>query len=329
MNQIDIPLIAKTITDLQITYRTKLFRKNISLEDSFNIISLFEKVYQEYGIFYFCELKHKINQEENNYLDLMDLFEDLADSQKSRFLNLLNRVKIENLQLCKNPDFDYSTLVLSDLDNTCFENTVFGLPTKGLKNGDMIPGMASLIKRYSHNNKTTTTFISARPRQMENHSIDKIKEKLYAKGITRFCFTSGELYAPLFYTFGLYTRNLTIQKRACIEFAYLKFQCYNKIRRVFPEVRFVFCGDDTQGDVIYALALLLESSRNICYIRNAAPPGDEVIPLNVKKWPNMYKRDFKPTKDINFWNIVKTYNIETIKKFYLKVLNIEKRLIYF
>jgi len=231
----------------------------------------------------FCELKHRISEEESDFLDLTDLIEDLEVSARSRFVNDLCARAAANSHLI--PD-SYKTLVISDLDNTCIENAMFGFPDSGVAHKEILPGFVDVVKALTADFTTTATFISARPRQFEKGSIAATEKVLSKSGIKRFAFASGELHAPARYGASMIVgnRNRKLLTSACIDFAALKYQCYLKLKELFPECCFAFLGDDTQGDAIFATAMTAHSP-SVAFIRKAAPPGEGVLP-GKQGWPS-------------------------------------------
>jgi hypothetical protein len=137
------------------------------------------------------------------------------------------------------------------LDNTVIENEHV-CPVYYAHN-DIIPGFIPFAKALTRDGSTTLTFISARPSSIEAANIVHVKHVLQSRGMPpSFAFQSGKLPATLWYSASRVTGSEACFDKAAQMYATTKYEVYLRLCQLFPFSRFVFFGDDTQGDAIFA-----------------------------------------------------------------------------
>jgi len=203
------------------------------------------------------ELKNLIDDESDDYLDLMSLLDKL--SNKDSILEIFKNNKIPD-------DSNYKTKLLVDIDNTLIENDLFAVPK--YKNGDIICGIIPLIKLLAKN--TTVVLLSARPHLMEKFSIKDIKKKI--NGEFKYSFMGGNMKS----IFDFITGN---KSESYKEMAIDKYNNYLKLLNIYPNCSYVFFGDDTQGDYMFAQYYLHNNPNNLAIIRQCDPNKYIVEPI--------------------------------------------------
>lgn len=271
---------AAQITKLHSHLRANPFRRS---ETAHQIHSLFRQITDPLVL---ERTKHLISEEEKDYLDLRALLTDLKNSR-----NLL--------ELLRTPSLNYfnSTIVLCDVDNTLLEN--HAIANIRYHNKSVIPGIVDLLN-YLSKGFTTVTFLSARPKHIEGFSIAEIKSKLSEHSLRNFTFESGEIRGTVsFVAAKLSSASSEMRKKFAIEsameYARLKFESYLQFAELYPASRFVFFGDDTQGDAIAAWLILSHSAQNQAFIRRCAFQGESVFPGEkwfppIKKMIELYQK---------------------------------------
>lgn len=201
------------------------------------------------------ELKNKLSDERKDYYDLVDLM---------NALQLLPRLKLYEIFYTNIiPDNSpYKIKVISDVDNTAIENNKIA-PAKYIDH-ELIPGYQALLHILTKD-ATATTFISARPALIEKLSIRKLSQKLDRS--LKYSFMSGS-FIPLI--------EMASSKLSCgyinVQTAYdtmSQFK-YNRFREMFlayPNCKFIFFGDDTQGDGRLAKYIVENVNNSIAFIR--------------------------------------------------------------
>ncbi len=202
------------------------------------------------------EIKNKIS-DERDYYDLVDLFSRLSEPYRSTILTQFQTNIIPYNSV-------YSTKILADIDNTTIENKSFA-PVY-YKDKDIVPGVRSILKYFS-NCKTTVGFISARPKLLERCSIHAVNRLL--SGELRFSFHTGDMKSLSRYVVGTAISSSTQINTSYLEMAKTKFNNYLALVEIYPLCKFVFLGDDTQGDYYFAKMLVDHNPNNIAFIRQA------------------------------------------------------------
>ena len=256
----------------------------LSLNDSVKIVELFN-----YAASCSSEVveavKHRVSEEESDFKDMGDLIADLQPDQSQYILRLFLSIAPPISSL---PFSQYSCVVLSDLDNTVIEN--LNVCTIHYVANDVVPGYVPITRALTCNWSTTLTFISARPKNFEIVSILSIKRVLADNGIHSFSFESGEISGTVLYAQSVAARlagrvelanKLLLQ--AALLYAELKYQSYKKLVQIYPHAKFVFFGDDTQGDYIFGCRFVNDRPNNFAFIRRIA---DYPVSPDGVCWPS-------------------------------------------
>jgi hypothetical protein len=192
------------------------------------------------------------------------------------------------------------TNVISDLDNTAIENATVAPIT--YIDSRLVFGFTPLLKTFTRS-LTTPTFISARPGPMEIPSIISAKRSLSQHNIP-FAFESGSIAGTLYYFAARSVRaaigtDAAVKTRAwkgsigtaATTYAAQKFKNYRRVSQYFPGAGYVFFGDDTQGDYIFALQFVIDRPQNRAFVRMVADPRVSMSPRSAA-WP--LPRDNRP-----------------------------------
>jgi hypothetical protein len=225
------------------------------------------------------QVKNLTDVESSDFCDLTDIISDFSLNNAMRLLALFREFQTP---------FAHPIKVISDLDNTVIETEACA-PAVYVPN-DFVFGAIPLIKGLSqsvttNDEKTTVTFVSARPEHFEVSSICSVKRFLrkdpYAPA---FSFASGNFEGPIKYGKGVAMQKIGLKERGrsqilrgCAAFANAKFEKYLALEKVYPHSRFVFLGDDTQGDYLFAQALVSHKPTNFAFIRSAATRENSVV----------------------------------------------------
>ena len=200
------------------------------------------------------ELKNRIS-DERDYNDMIDLLKDLSIDTKSFLYTLFRNNHI--------PDSSkYKIKVISDVDNTAIENRCVA-PVMYVDK-ELIPGYQALLHVLSADT-TTSSFISARPSFIENLSIDTLAEKLDRS--LKFNFLNGNLIPIIELMASKVFRDKVGTRRAYTHMANKKFYKFNELFHVYPHCKFIFFGDDTQGDYKFAKLLVESVPESMAFIR--------------------------------------------------------------
>lgn len=228
----------------------------------------------------FEKLKTILSSEELDLLDLPDLLDDLHPLYSQGLMKLF----LLNYRL--SDAFLYHTQAITDLDCTFVENGSAGRVVYVDK--EVVYGISPLHKALTRDGSTCLTVVSARPTFLETHSLFSNRKRLRDVGIKHFSFESGEIEGTILFLNSQHQRKRGIIEkansllfRAAVSFADLKFKCYKRLKRAFPLSSFVFTGDDTQGDYLFAVKLVEDNPKNFAFIRKIANPGEEVVPSLV------------------------------------------------
>lgn len=220
-------------------------------------------------------VKHNVAREQSDFIDLRDVLDALSKRNSECLYTLFRTVSVL--------DQRYHTIVLSDLDSTAVEKS--SIAPSIYADGSVIFGFTPLVNALTHNGSTTMVFISARPKFIENWSIRGTAQKLHGSGIKAFSFETGELPGSALFVAAQAAQAVGARKRArrlliasAVDFAERKYASYRKLAKAFPRARFVFFGDDSQGDYMFANALVQHNPSNYAFIRSIASPGMKVAP---------------------------------------------------
>jgi len=231
--------------------------QRINIYDENMIINIFQSALNNNINGYSEELEEikNIISDKRDYNDMIDLLEHLSTQTRFKLYQIFAKNIIPN-------DSYYKVIVISDVDNTAIENSIVA-PVKYI-NKELIPGFQILIKLLS-NNRTTTNFISARPHIVGNKSIDSLSNKINSD--LKFSFLNGNII-PLIELVSakIFCDKIGI-KRSYKHIAQYKFNKFNELLRIYPSCKFIFFGDDTQGDYIFAKYLVDSVSESIAFIR--------------------------------------------------------------
>ena len=231
-------------------------------------------------------MKNLIAIESTDLLDLTDLVADLPPAQRGRLLRLFAS------PIARPLDPRSTIKVISDLDNTIIESA--GIAPVVYTPGDVAPGSMPLMRALASGTVTTMTMVSARPRILELHSIMKMRRTLENSAAPPFSFASGELKGPVRYVGACIGERLLGGRAAatwrhhkavaCMHFANKKMQCFVALQAAFPHAKFVFFGDDTQGDWIFAAMMVRQFPQSFAFIRRIATANTSVAP-GSQNWP--------------------------------------------
>jgi len=202
-------------------------------------------------------VKNKVSEEQNDYTDLVDIIEMLP--VKDRIYKFFMQTTIPSSILPL-----YGTKVISDIDNTAFESRISNVK---FVDGKIVPGFKPMVKFFTRNFKTTPTFISARPKLIENATIKQKREKLKASGFDAFSVMSGNAGTVGKYILSHISKIASSEAIALSKMAQEKFENYLKLKRCYPHCRFIFFGDDTQADEVVARMIVANNPNNFAYIR--------------------------------------------------------------
>jgi hypothetical protein len=243
-----------TYIDKAVVHITRL-QKSLFIEEQ-SIIYMFKYIAGTINKSYsenLEKLKNRISNE-SDYFDMVDLFKRLSSIGKLTLMNLFNYNVIPL-------DSPYKIKVISDIDNTLIENV--NIAPNTYTNNELIPGITPLIKILSKN--TTTTLLSARPFIVENISIDLLKTKINRE--FSFSFLHGKLTPILKIILGKISNDQEKIQEAYRIMATNKFNKFKKLLEIYPHCKFIFFGDDTQGDQFFAEYLVRLKPDSIAFIR--------------------------------------------------------------
>lgn len=234
------------------------------------VIRIFQKYQHNPDLFE--ELKNQIS-DDRDYYDLVDLIDALPLSYHTNIMNIIRSTRITNHS-------PYATQIMADIDNTTIEN--YCIAPVQYQNKAIVPGIMTLLKYFSRG-KTTVSFISARPRIIERKSI-QIINNLVSKQL-RFTFLTGEIHHMIKYGMGRGMFSDQVVESSYIDMAQKKYTNYLALKQVFPYCRFIFLGDDTQGDPYLADMLTNSSPHNFAAIRMIA---GRKLPTYILQNPRIY-----------------------------------------
>lgn len=221
---------------------------------------------------YLEELKNRIS-DERDYFDLINLLNNIPYNYSLMIKDIFNSTPIS----ISSP---YYTKMLVDIDNTTIENSA--VARVQYQDRYIIPGIRSILKYFS-NGKTTVDFISARPKIVERTSINMVN-KLLSNDL-RFSFLTGDIKALVKYIDGKITLSKTKLNNSYYHMAIKKYQNYLELKQIYPHCRFIFMGDDTQGDYYFAKMLVDNNQLNFGIIRQIA---DTIIQDDIKYHPRIF-----------------------------------------
>ena len=197
-------------------------------------------------------LKNLISNE-RDYHDLVDLVARMSLPYRQLLKELYWNTPVNQSSI-------YAIKMMVDIDNTTLENSTTGPIT--YVNRELIPGITSLLRYFSGDGETSVTFLSARPALIERQSIDMINSMLSSK--LSFSFSTGTVNPILYYIKGKFNGDL---ETSYLKMAEEKFSNYLQLKELYPMNRFIFLGDDTQGDPYIAYKLANHSGSNWTAIR--------------------------------------------------------------
>lgn len=227
-------------------------------------------------------VKHAVDCEGDDFLDVNNLLDDLKPVYRIHLLRLFKNVS-------PFVSYQYRTKVISDLDNTAIENAFVAPVPPGSKDKYPVKGFINLVNKLTMNGKTTVTFISARPRMIEKFSIINTIKKFRKEGLTNFVFEAGDLVGPIKLGVSYFNTNYTWE--SSLHLGKIKMNSYLRILNVYPSSRFIFFGDDTQGDYIFAAFLVNHNPKNIAIIRKISL--NPISPHNIwddSMFPNILNK---------------------------------------
>jgi hypothetical protein len=171
--------------------------------------------------------------------------------------------------------------MMVDIDNTTLENATVAPITYA--NKELIPGLTGLLRYFSSHGATSIAFLSARPRLIERFSIDTVNRMLSSR--LRFSFLTGTIEPIVDYVKGRVTGRSEYLERSYQKMADEKFNNYLQLKELYPSNRFVFLGDDTQGDPYLAYRLANQSEENWAAIRRVT---NRPLPSEVLAHPRIF-----------------------------------------
>lgn len=218
------------------------------------------------------ELKNQIS-DDRDYHDLIKLIDGLPQPYQTNVMDIIRTARIME-------NSPYGTQIIADIDNTTIENHCIG-PVQ-YQDKYLVPGIMSILKYFSRG-KTTVNFISVRPRIMERQSIHIINN-LVSKQL-RFTFLTGEIGHLIKYGIGCCMFCNDLKESSYYDMAVKKYNNYLALKKLFPHCRFIFLGDDTQGDVYFADMLTKTNINNFAAIRIIS---GRKLPDNVRENERIY-----------------------------------------
>jgi hypothetical protein len=222
---------------------------------------------------YLEKVKNEVDAENKDFVDIGDLLAAMnqEDSRKVYALFFSTAASLPLTSMMRRK-------VISDVDNTIFENSLLAPPPPPRRSGDLIPGAIPLIRALSNNGITTPTFVSARPNVAEMLSIQNVKRQLQGSGLRTFSFKSGTLTGPLLFVGAKMTGHSKLLKASFQNFGKVKAYKTEELRKVYPAASFVFLGDDTQGDYLFAAELISRDPLAFAFIRKSSTGSSAVLP---------------------------------------------------
>lgn len=232
------------------------------------------------------QAKSIISCESDDFADLLDLLDEIPTSCST----LLYLLFSGQLIIMTRPCTTCSIKILSDLDNTAIENFSIAIPPTvndpSIKDKSIVKGYVDVINHLNSGNNCIT-FLSARPKLIERPSIIAIQQGLRDAGIRNFSFIGGSAMATSkFIGWSIYSK-LSSQTHHALNaaktLAKSKWECFLKLEKAYPLSQFIFLGDDTQGDSIFAMNLLKRKHNAMAFIRHIAPFETSISPYS-KLW---------------------------------------------
>lgn len=191
------------------------------------------------------EMKNRIS-DERDYYDMVDLVPSLKKRHRKRLLNLFNFVD----PIDSNSPYFYKMMV--DIDNTTIENSVIA-PIYYVDKM-IIPGLMPILSLFTGAGQSTTTFLSARPKEIESLSIKGIEE--HFDNNFRYAIQTGSLKPIAMYMKGKLLGDDEDLEKSYLEMANEKYENFKKLFAIHPQCKFIFMGDNTQGDPYLAYKLV-------------------------------------------------------------------------
>lgn len=253
----------------------------------------------------FDRLKNSVDEDSHDFSNLVTLvFRDMSVAGRNAFLHMC---------ACYGDKAGPLVKIISDIDNTILESNATGKNFVTHRDGECVPGAMELICAINFSKTEpipqqtrscggsgagafpnivpslvecahvpTTTFISARPAEIEHASILAVSSKLSKRSTAKkfaqdhrlpFSFLCGTFSGPLLLLAGHLLKCQSLVARANVIMAEKKWEKYLQMKSIYPHNRFVFLGDTTQGDSIFASWLVNPemhggSTENFAFIRN-------------------------------------------------------------
>lgn len=214
--------------------------------------------------------KNMVEREQDDFDDLHDVLARLGRAERERFYYHIG------VAAGLHAGSEADVKLICDIDNTVVESRV-PRAARAAPVGALVPHVADVINLVTdYTRESTPAFVSLRPRCMERASIRRLKRLLREARVCNFSFYGGRLATPCM--------QLARSRAAVLAAARAKLAIYTRLRALYPTSTFVFLGDNTQGDYIFAALITRVDARNYAFIRRVALPGREVEPGSAM-WP--------------------------------------------
>lgn len=224
------------------------------------------------------ELKNLI-ADERDYFDFVDLIHSMKEPYRTQILKIFKSVT----PIEKSSPYRHKMLV--DIDNTTIENS--DIAPIYYRDKDIVPGLAPVLLYFTGNGRSTTTFLSARPKSIELLSIRSIEKKISED--LRYSILTGTIKPICVYLKGKIQDKITDDESE-IERSYQlmadeKYANFLELSKIFPHCRYIFMGDDTQGDPYLAHRLAEtrdENGKRVCAWTAIRTVADKKLPSEIK-----------------------------------------------
>ena len=206
------------------------------------------------------EIKHCIS-DKRDYHDMIDLMRNLSKTVQIKMYDLFHNNVIPK-------DSKYKYIVVSDIDNTAIEN--ISIAKCKYINNELIPGYQLLLHLLTQD-ATSVTFISARPKQLEKATIASMAQKIDSNIKWSLLPGNTKLVSELFIAKLLTNKSSFVYEKMGEE----KMKSFQELALIYPHCTFIFFGDDTQGDYIFARKMTSKYKNSIAFIRKCKHPNNE------------------------------------------------------
>jgi len=194
-------------------------------------------IFDKYSGDNFEIFKHEIDQD-TDHIDILTVFDYLNEYEQEKFINKCQQNIFSD---------DLKLKIISDIDNTFIEAPFIAKNT--YKTDIIIPGYMDIVKSMT---KLPITFISARPKILENKTINKISSLTNYK----FSVLTGSVLPLIYEGVSWIIYNKLLSRLSHKKIAEGKYYNFIRWQKIFPHNKFLFFGDDSQGDHIFARKMI-------------------------------------------------------------------------